>query len=277
MNHLIIKKLASTVAAIPDTVTQRDSDVGFGFVQASSLSRLLQKVGVPKEEVQSPSKPFDPEPANPNKPFDLRDNPRNNPKKIEISPMTPFAILTAWKVVLPPEGMTYEEAEAQGKLRKVTVAENRERNRKLAQELAEYRMGPYRLVGFWQEPPQGYSYDEAREAGNLPPAVKEESFFVIKPDNMDYNDFKGIIHDLAFPRVNPQWAYIICDGEEVWEITKGGKRSLGTKLQMSTIGQAYSRMRGYPNNPFVFAGVSTPTDLGEKREFSRNNLRWLED
>lgn len=250
-------------------------DIERGYVEASGLSRLLRRVGNPTQEPMDPSKPVDTEPMDPSKPFDLKTNPMKNPKQIKVQTIMPFAVFTAWKDKVAPEGMTYEQAEQQGKLIELTEKDNRARNRELLNTLNAKKMGAYRLVGYFQYPPEGMNYEDARKEGKLLPASREESFFVIKPQNMDYEEFKSMVSDLALKEY-AQTSYIICDGNEIFEISSTGQRSLGNKLIMSKIEQAYSRMRGHGDMPFVFAGMSTPTDMGQMRYFASIGLVWVQ-
>lgn len=208
-----------------------------GLVHAASLSRLLRMIGNPKQEEG----------------------------KIVIDKMMPFAVLTAWKVFDP-----------QDETKKLTEKDNWARNRKLLNELNAHKMGAYKLNGYWADTPPGLDYEDAKKEGKLLPASREESFLVVKPKSIELADFEQLIKQLAFD-LSDQTAYLICDGKDVYQVLQNGERQkLGSKLTAPLIQQAYSRMRGYPDVPFVFAGTITPTDMGMMRWFSGMGLYWVQ-
>jgi hypothetical protein len=209
----------------------------FGYVEASSLSRLLNMVGTPENKT----------------------DPTTNKKMIDFNVGRAFAILTAWKDVLDDKPLSEKQ--------------NWARNRLLLNELNAKKMGAYKLIGFFQNPPEGMTYDEARDQGKLLPASREESFFVTKPKDMEFDEFENIIGGLA--NKYDQWAYLISNGKEVFEVSKAARKSLGNRLVMPKIQQAYSRMRGYGDKPFVFAGVVTPDSIGQMRYFQHIGLNWI--
>lgn len=220
----------------------------YGYIEASSLSRLLRMLGEPRHEPADPSKPADP---------------KANPNQIKVGATRPFAILTAWRDI-------YD------------VQKNRKLNAGLLAKLNAEKMGPYKLVGYFQNPPEGMTYDEARESGKLGEAAKEDSFLVPMPNTMSFEEFDEKIANLAFSHYG-QWAYIIGDGEAVYEVVSGRvaksgrfkRRKIGTGITMPLIQQAYSLMRGHEDKPFVFAGVVTPTDMGMMRHFKFIGLSWV--
>ena len=218
----------------------------YGYAEASSLTRLLRMVGEPQNRLQDPDREFDP---------------KTNPKVIDYEVTVPFAIFTAWKSVIDDKP--------------VDKATNWARNRSLLNTLNSKHMGVYKLVGYWQNPPEGMTYDEAREQNKLLPPSREESFFVTKPKDMEFEEFEKFIKGLAFSPDIDQWSYLISDGHEVFEVSRAARKSLGNRLIMPKIQQAYSRMRGYGDKPFVFAGVITPDSISQMRFFQHIGLSWI--
>lgn len=217
------------------------SDTEYGYVEAKGLSRLLRMLGEPRQEPEDPTKPADP---------------KTNPNKIKVQTTRPFAILTAWRDVFD-------------------VKENRARNADLLKRLNEKKMGAYKLVGYFQNPPEGMTYDEAREAGKLGQASKEESFLVVMPnEGFDVQGFEALISQWALQDYE-QWAFILGDGQAVYEVSKQGRRKLGSKVTMPLIQQAYSLMRNHEDKPFVFAGTITPSDMGMMRWFAAEGLAFV--
>jgi hypothetical protein len=74
-----------------------------------------------------------------------------------------------------------------------TKEQNIARNRDLRSELNRKKMGPYQLVGHWQEC-QDSSYDYKNCPKNLLKDVIERSYMVVKPKDMEVEEFQPTVH-----------------------------------------------------------------------------------
>jgi hypothetical protein len=134
-----------------------------------------------------------------------------------------------------------------------TKRDNRARNDKLLGELRSKVRGATPLVGYWPDP-------ETNEP------AREESFFVQKPPDMPFEDFKAWILQLISKGKYDQEAALIGDGETSQVLNQGGSTSTFGKA-MPTFGQLsayYSRVK---DRPFRFEGVLVPSGLAEAYGF----------
>ena len=235
-----------------------------GIVLASGLSRLLDRLKA--------SDPYhgihDVEPDPEGLPTRVDPDPMK-PKQLKIDRLVPFAIISAFR-------NQYS--------RKANLQRSAQLLRAINQELD--RPGAYKLIGYWAEKDPSavdLSYKEALQRRLVADPSKEESFLIVKPTEMAYEDFEssmlrlGRATDMGLaprgdPRQEPkgedeqdtQDSILICDGKAVYlanprDLTKF---QIGTGFAASVIAKAYSRMRDKPEVPFVFAGTQQPGDNG---------------
>ena len=166
----------------------------------------------------------------------------------------PFAIITAFR-------------------KNYSLKQNRQRNNKLESDLKKNRAGGIKLIGHWKEGPNGMEYEDAEKQGLLE-AVTEESYFIPKPNDIEYEDFETLI--LGLTKKYKQDAAVISDGKAVYELfNTGRKKEIGTKVTFSKMGEIYSQMRGQPSRTFMFEGSIQPINVSSRRLFRDLGLLWL--
>jgi 2'-5' RNA ligase len=126
--------------------------------------------------------------------------------------------------------------------------ENIQQSKALSNDLQKEKAGHINLIGHWQE-----LHRDTRQ--EIP--VKETSFFIPKPEALDFEKFKEFIIGLG-DKYLQESVIIGKDGIAYELFANGGNRKLG-KLTMQNIGKAYSTMRKKPNVDFTFEG------FGERR------------
>ena len=156
-----------------------------------------------------------------------------------------------------------------------TKEQNILRNRKLRAALDSKKMGVYQLVGHWLEAPDGVSYEDAKQ--NELTDVIERSYFVARPDTMNYDEFKNlIINLLTIDGVTQDCCIIHQNGGGYYLLyPDGNTEKIGDKITFNKIAQAYSQYVKKMNVPFVFEGVESPSSIGGYRMFSKNNILYL--
>ena len=166
----------------------------------------------------------------------------------------PFAIITAFRS-------------------NFSTKENRQRNRKLESSFKKMKAGAIKLVGHWEEAPDGMTWKEAKTQGKAED-VTEESYFVPMPQDMQYNSFREAVISLA-KKFN-QDAVVIGNGEEVLLVDKGNNK-IGTigKATFGKLGQAYSTLRGHGKLPFVFEGTVGPSNNIHRMVLKERGLSWV--
>ena len=158
-----------------------------------------------------------------------------------------------------------------------TKGQNIQRNRQLRAALDSKKMGVYQLVGHWFGAPDGVSYEDAKQ--NELTDVIERSYFVARPDTMNYDEFKNlIINLLTIDGVTQDCCIIHQNGGGYYLLyPDGNTEKIGDKITFNKIAQAYSQYVKKMNVPFVFEGVESPSSIGGYRMFSKNNILYLRE
>ena len=142
--------------------------------------------------------------------------------------------------------------------------QNIKRNRNMRVEFNKRKMGPYQLVGHW---------NETQDDGTIIDGI-ERSYLVIKPESMDYIKFERLIVSLVkkfnqdAALINDSGMYFVIDG-------LGTKTKIGTKLTINKIGQAYSQYVKKMNVPFIFEGIEVPSSIGGIKVFVMDGLSYI--
>jgi len=134
-----------------------------------------------------------------------------------------------------------------------TSQQNYTRNLKLSQQLNSIGAGPHRLIGHWQECPEGISYDDCPE--DQKKDVVEHSFFVPCPKSMTNTQFQTML--LRLLEEYDQDAMIYGTADQVFIVQRNGTSTPIGKLNLG-IGQSYSQYVRKLNTPFVFEGLEWP-------------------
>lgn len=173
-------------------------------------------------------------------------------------------------------------------------SENKVRQRQLHDMIKSQGMGRYRLVGCWRETPDGVSYDADKE--ELADLV-EDSVLFIRPDDMERGEFIEFVVEVC-KNFNQDTVIIGLDKGGEQEYISTSKKSddqresvpntnvylydkqvdrtkVGDKHTVNQIAQAYSRMRGKENIPFVFEGILHPINNMSRQRFKVNNTLYL--
>ena len=152
--------------------------------------------------------------------------------------------------------------------------ENILRNRKLRGILDMKRMGVHPLVGHWPEVPSGVNYRDAKP-GDLTDVI-ERSYFIARPDDMDYNTFRDtIIKCLTIDGANQDNGIIHMHGGWYYCIYPNGSvEKIGENLTLNKIAQAYSQYVKRMDIPFVFDGTESPSSISGRRMFQNNGLQY---
>ena len=151
----------------------------------------------------------------------------------------PWVIITA-----------YRKLNADGS--KISKEENINRNLELRSKLNSMKMGVHQLIGHWREcKDSSIPYQDCPDNNKVD--VVERSYFVPMPKEMDVDKFKEIL--LSLGDKYEQDAIIFSDGKDInLMYPSGGKDSIGQKIGLNQIGQAYSQHILKQNVPFVFEG-----------------------
>lgn len=165
-----------------------------------------------------------------------------------------FAVITAYR----------DEMSKQEKIAK---------NRQLRGILNSKKMGVHQLVGHWRECQlKGVEYKDCPKDQLVD--VIERSYFVPKPDSMDFETFEKIIASLV-KEFNQDGA-IIGDEKGIYIIEgNGSKFKIGSKLELGKISQAYSQHIKKMNVPFVFEGLEQPASITGRMIMKKHGIRWM--
>ena len=137
-----------------------------------------------------------------------------------------------------------------------TKKENIKRNRQLRGELNAKKLGPYQLVGHWQEceledvPYESCPKDKLKD-------VIERSYFVPKREDMSSEDFSDLIATLC-KKFQQDGAVIGHKGLIQIVEPNGNTFKIGTSTSLGKITQGYSQHVKKMNVPFTFEGVEVP-------------------
>ena len=140
-----------------------------------------------------------------------------------------------------------------------TMEQNKQANQKLSSELQSKRAGFVNLIGHWEEIQTGQQGETVD--------VKEQSFFIPKPEGMDTDEFKEWIVGLGDEF--EQDAVLIGTPEEGAALYyMGGRVEKKGRPNLLNINKAYSQLRRKPDATFVF----------ESRQIlSRNDYKRIDD
>jgi hypothetical protein len=233
-----------------EIVQEAFSTMGSQHPKVYNLERLLMDLGfrVPEPEVYEPLEQFG-------------TVSEAGLSRLWAKTREPFAIITAFR-----------DDPSRGACPAARLRANRQMNKKLLSFLNSNRMGAYKLIGHWEEAPEGLSYAQAKARG-LTQDVTEESFMVPKPKDMPENEFRGAM--VALMRAYKQDAIVYGDGTSVMLIFQDGSTSgLGSKPSFNRVAQAYSQLRSRPGVPFVFEGVAAPINVTSRQAFDSLGLLW---
>jgi hypothetical protein len=158
----------------------------------------------------------------------------------------PFAIITAYRRYMD-DGKTLRP-----------LSDNIRRNRELRTFLNGLKMGVHQLVGHWGECVDTSIEDYRDCPEDKKKDVIERSYFVSKPKDVNIDEFKKMILDLA-TKYN-QDAVIFYDGNSVLVLGNDGTQydNLGSEIALNTISRGYSRHVLKQNVPFTFKGIPQP-------------------
>jgi hypothetical protein len=137
-----------------------------------------------------------------------------------------------------------------------TKKENIRRNRQLRGELNSKKLGPYQLVGHWQEceledvPYESCPKDKLKD-------VVERSYFVPKREDMSDEKFESLIASLC-KKFQQDGAVLGQKGNVQVIEPNGNKFKIGSDVSLGKLAQGYSQHVKKMNVPFTFEGVEVP-------------------
>jgi hypothetical protein len=160
-----------------------------------------------------------------------------------------------------------------------TLKQNRIRNKQIYVELSKYKMGGYPLIGHWKEAPDDMDWETTPDELKTP--VTEESIWFYRADTISLENFEEICFTLC-KKFNQDSVIVGISSDEskqgIYYFKKDGSRSLAfnsVKIRPEELGDAYSIMRGNPNNPFVFEGLAHPSNIISNMMFKHHNMLWF--
>jgi hypothetical protein len=160
---------------------------------------------------------------------------------------------------------------------KYTLKQNRDRNKKLEGDLRSIRAGGIKLIGHWEEAPDGMDWKEAKKLGKVEDIV-EESYFIPKPKDVSVEEFRENI--LKLVKKYDQDAAVFGDGKMVYLLfPDNSDMKLGPKLTADKMGQAWSKVRRGSGRkvPFVFEGTINPSNNFHRMALQRRGVKWFTD
>lgn len=150
--------------------------------------------------------------------------------------------------------------------------QNISRNRDLRSELNKKRMGPYQLVGHWQEC-QDSSYDYKNCPKNLLKDVIERSYLVVRPRDMSSEEFREFV--VSMLQKFEQDGAVHRSGNDINILQKTGESfKIGSGMSIGKIAQGYSQHVKKTNVPFTFEGVEVPSTNIGRRLFQEAGLSY---
>lgn len=160
-----------------------------------------------------------------------------------------------------------------------TLKQNRARNKEIYSILSTYKMGGYPLIGHWKEAPEGMDWQTTPD--EMKTQVQEESVWFYRPENVTLEEFMEVCVKLC-KKFNQDAVILgIASDEEqygIYYLSKDGSKSLAystVKIRPEELGDAYSTMRGNPQNPFVFEGTGQPVNIIGNMKFKQENMFWF--
>ena len=168
----------------------------------------------------------------------------------------PFAILTAFR-------------------KDFSLKQNRQSNSSLESDLKANKSGGVKLIGHWMEGPEGIPFDITADK-NLLAEVTEESYFVPKAMDIEYDAFETLI--LRLVKKYKQDAAVISNGNTVSKLFKTGrKKEIEKKVTTENLAAIFSQIRGRPNYTFLFEGTIQPINVSSRYLFRDLGLKWLSE
>jgi len=150
---------------------------------------------------------------------------------------------------------------------------NRAKNQEIFSMLSSQKMSGYKLIGHWQEAPDGVEFQDA-SPDQLTDSVEESVMFIRRAD-LEQDKFIELCVSLC-KKFNQDAVIVGLVGDGVYLYFKDGTRQkIGTKLTLGKTGQAYSQMRNKNNVPFVFEGIAHPTSNISRQVFVAHNIGYL--
>ena len=160
-----------------------------------------------------------------------------------------------------------------------TLKQNRLRNKQVYLELSKYKMGGYPLIGHWMEAPDNEDFENIPDEDKS--QVTEESIWFYRSEDISLDKFENICFDLC-KKFNQDAVIVGIASDEnkqgIYYFKKDRSRSLAfttVKIRPEELGDAYSIMRGNPNNPFVFEGIAHPSNIVSNMMFKHQNMLWF--
>lgn len=153
-----------------------------------------------------------------------------------------------------------------------SLQQNRQLNNELAAYLNSIKMGAYKLIGHWQEAPDGIEFKDAKPE-QLTDSV-EESLLFVRPSNLDLKQFTKVCIDIC-KKYNQDAVLVGLVNSGVYLYFKDGSNDkIGSSISLNKTGQAYSQMRNKPNVPFIFEGLLQPSNNISKQVFKNKNFNF---
>lgn len=153
-----------------------------------------------------------------------------------------------------------------------SLQQNRQLNNELAAYLNSKKMGAYKLIGHWQEAPDGIEFKDAKPE-QLSDSV-EESLLFVRPNNLESEQFIKTCIDIC-KKYNQDAVLVGLVNNGIYLYYKdGSKDKIGSSISLNKTGQAYSQMRNKPNVPFIFEGLLQPSNNISKQVFKSKNLNF---
>lgn len=152
--------------------------------------------------------------------------------------------------------------------------ENFQRNKKIKTIIENSNIYTHQLVGYWQ-------FSSGKDCSNCKIGetidTVELTYFIPKPKDMDYNDFKQIIIEclIAEGDVNSCLLHRCDDGLHILN-SNGTSEKITDSISEEVISQAFSQeVKRVYDNHFVFIGDETPTNNWGKHVYCNlHNYRY---
>lgn len=131
------------------------------------------------------------------------------------------------------------------------ASQNRKQNGKLLSDLNSMKMGPQKVIGYWQECSiTDVEYKDCPKDKLV--SVEEDSFFVPIPEDMKRDEYLKVVKDLT--KKYDQDATLLKDDNGLQLVFRNGsteKIGSGT-VSVGKVAQAYSKLTGKKDVPFTF-------------------------
>jgi len=161
--------------------------------------------------------------------------------------------------------------------KKFDKKQNIQRNRILRGVLNDKGIGVHQLVGHWQEC-QDTNIDNKDCPKNMVIDVIERSYFVVKPNDIESNDFRKLILSLMMIDREKQDAIIYHEAHSnnIDTLDVNGRILESYKeWTLGKIAQTYSKYVNKMNVPFVFEGMEVPGSNSGAMVMHCLNIKYL--